>query len=195
MMTQQPNPFLTRIIFEPQLAENESFGVVADIDPIVEGHYLFYSKKWLPSIADCDTVQAVAFLRDVFADAVDESYAYFERGRASFCTSMNGVLHAHGHLIPAFLADMSELFPYGQIEYCPSLEQAYRMVNTQGQYLLWGNLGEEFFVIQNVEELPKRTIRNTIRSCQNPKKQEKSRIHGPHCGTGADFDVKIVLQS
>ena len=108
MTTQPPNPFLTRIIFEPQLVENEYFGVVADIDPIVEGHYLFYSKKWLPSIADCDIAQATTFLQDVFACAMDKPYAYFERGRASFCTSMNGVLHAHGHLVPAFLADMSQ---------------------------------------------------------------------------------------
>lgn len=50
MTTQQPNPFLTRIIFEPQLVENESFGVVADIDPIVEGHYLFYSKSGYPRL-------------------------------------------------------------------------------------------------------------------------------------------------
>ena len=167
MTTQQPNPFLTRIIFEPQLVENESFGVVAGIDPIVEGHYLFYSKKWLPSIADCDTTDATVFLQDTFGGAVDKPYAYFERGRASFCTSMNGVLHAHGHLVPVFLEDMSQLFPYGQVERCPDLEQAYRLVETKGQYLLWGNLRGEFFVIQNVDKLPKRTIRNTIRSCQN----------------------------
>lgn len=167
MTTEQPNPFLTKIIFEPQLVENESFGVVADIDPIVEGHYLFYSKKWLPSIADCDTTDAVIFLQDAFGGAVDEPYAYFERGRASFCTSMNGVLHAHGHLVPVFLEDMSQLFPYGQVERCSDLEQAYRLVETEGQYLLWGNLRSEFFVIQNVDKLPKRMIRNTIRSCQN----------------------------
>ncbi|USF25761.1 hypothetical protein N510_000673 [Firmicutes bacterium ASF500] len=165
--TQQPNPFLTKIIFEPQLVENENFSVVTDIDPIVDGHYLFYSKKWLPSIADCDTAQASAFLHNLFARAVDVPYAYFERGRASFCTSMNGVLHAHGHLVPVFSANMAQLFPYGTIERCSDLEEAYRLVETQGQYLLWGNLGGDFYVIQNVEELPKRTIRNTIRARQH----------------------------
>lgn len=165
--TQQLNPFLTKIIFEPQLVENENFGVVADIDPIVDGHYLFYSKKCLPSVADCDTAQASVFLHNLFASAVDVPYAYFERGRASFCTSMNGVLHAHGHLVPAFLTDMAQLFPYGTVARCPNLEEAYRLVEIQGQYLLWGNLGGEFYVIQNVEELPKRTIRNTIRARYN----------------------------
>lgn len=168
MMTQQPNPFLTKIIFELQLVENEHFGVVEDIDPIIEGHYLFYSKKWLPSIADCDLAQATAFLQKSFTDVIGKPYAYFERGRASFCTSLNGVLHAHGHLVPAFLTDMSQMFSCGKVECCLDLEQAYQLVKTQGQYLLWGNLGDKFFVIQNVEELPKRMIRNTIRSYQSP---------------------------
>ena len=164
MNTQQPNPFLTKIVFEPQFVQDSSFGVVPDVDPIVPGHYLFYSKQWLPSIADCDVAKAGTFLRDMFAHKVDSPYAFFERGRASFCTSMNGVLHAHGHLVPAFLPNMSQLFPYGEVKCYPSLEQAYRLVETRGQYLLWGNLGGDFFVIQDVEELPKRTIRNTIRA-------------------------------
>lgn len=167
MNVQQPNPFLTRIIFEPQFVQDSSFGVVPDVDPIVPGHYLFYSKQWLPSIADCDAAKARIFLRDGFTPKVDCPYAYFERGRASFCTSMNGVLHAHGHLVPAFLEDMSQLFPYGEVKRCSSMEEAYRLVEAQGQYLLWGNLGEDFFVIQDVEQLPKRTIRNTIRSYVN----------------------------
>ncbi len=167
MKVQQPNPFLTRIIFEPQFVEDRSFGVVPDVDPIVQGHYLFYSKQWLPSIADCDAAKVGKFLREKFSCKVDCPYAYFERGRASFCTSMNGVLHAHGHLIPAFLQDMSQLFPYGEVKRCPSLEEAYRLVESKGQYLLWGNLEKEFFVIQSVEDLPKRTIRNTIREYQS----------------------------
>ena len=166
MTVQQPNPFLTKIIFEPQLIEDEFFGVVKDIDPIVDGHYLFYSKKWLPSVADCDIVRATSFLQVVFTDTVEKPYAYFERGRASFCTSMNGVLHAHGHLVPTFLSDMSQLFPYGKVIRCAGLEQAYRHVKSQGQYLLWGNLGDEFFVIQDVEEMPKRAIRTTIQHYQ-----------------------------
>ena len=102
----------------------------------------------------------------VFTDTVEKPYAYFERGRASFCTSMNGVLHAHGHLVPTFLSDMSQLFPYGKVIRCAGLEQAYRHVKSQGQYLLWGNLGDEFFVIQDVEEMPKRAIRTAIQHYQ-----------------------------
>ena len=166
MNTQQPNPFLTKIIFEPQLMEHESFGIVTDIDPIVDGHYLFYSKQCLPSMADCNITQVVTFLEDKFIGSVNSPYAFFERGRASFCTSMNGVIHAHGHLIPMFLQDLSHLFPYGKIESAPSMAQAYHLVKPQGQYLLWGNLGKEFFVLQEADNLPKRTIRNTIRRYQ-----------------------------
>lgn len=156
------NPFLTKIVFEPQLLENEFFGVVDDIEPITEGHYLFYSKKWLPSIADCDIPEVVSFLENDFSKKIQKAYAYLERGRASFCTSMNGVLHGHGHLVPVFAEDMSSAFPYGDIETYETLELAYKAVPKKGQYLLWGNLGNCFYLIKNVEQLPKRVIRNTV---------------------------------
>lgn len=163
MDQKQENPFLTRIIYEPQLLENECFGVVSDIEPIVPEHYLFYSKIWLPSIADCDIQAAVAFLEKRFTEVVKRPYAYFERGRASFCTSMNGVLHGHGHLVPVFTENMASIFPYGEVEEYTSLLDAYRAVNKEGQYLLWGNLGKNFYLIRDVECIPKRTIRNTIK--------------------------------
>lgn len=167
MEQKQKNPFLTRIIYEPQHLENECFGVVPDIEPIVPEHYLFYSKIWLPSIADCDIEVAVDFLENQFTKTVKKPYAYFERGRASFCTSMKGVLHGHGHLVPVFTKELASLFPYGEIEEYPSLMDAYHAVDVEGQYLLWGNLGGNFYLIRNVECLPKRTIRNTIRSFMN----------------------------
>lgn len=160
----QENPFLTRIIYESQLLEDDCFGIVRDVDPIVPDHYLFYSKAWLPSIADCDTTAASRFLENRFAGMIEQPYAYFERGRASFCTSMKGVLHGHGHLVPEFTEELSTLFPYGIVEEYPSLSEAYGAIDSKGQYLLWGNLGKQFYLIRNVEELPKRTIRNTIQS-------------------------------
>lgn len=163
MNTTSANPFLTKIIFEPQLAENEFFGIVADIDPIVPEHYMLYTKVCRPSMADCDTDAMAAFIEADFVSQMLKPYAYFERGRASFCTSMNGVQHGHGHLVPAFTTGMEKLFPYGAAECYASIQEAYRHINPQGQYLLWGNLGKEFYVLQNVEALPKRTIRNTIR--------------------------------
>lgn len=167
MITQTNNPFLTKIIFEPQAAENESFGIVADIDPVVPGHYMLFSKQWHKSIADCDFEAAVQLAEEKFPQVADKPYAYFERGRASFCTSMDGVVHGHGHLVPAFVQDMSELFPFGAVERYPSMLEAYRHINAEDQYLLWGNLGKEFFVLQNAQSLPKRTIRKTIQSYTN----------------------------
>lgn len=164
MEQKQENPFLTRIIYESQFLENECFGIVPDIDPIVSGHYLFYSKIWLPSIADCDILAATDFLEKRFTEVIKKPYAYFERGRASFCTSMNGVLHGHGHLVPVFAKNIASIFPYGKVEQYPSLADAYNAVTEEGQYLLWGNLGKNFYLIRNVECIPKRTIRNTIRS-------------------------------
>lgn len=157
------NPFLTKIIYENQLCENEKFGIVPDAEPMIEGHYMFYLKEYLPSVADGDVAEAAQFIEKEFPKYVSgKSYAYFERGRASFCTSMNGVIHGHGHLVPAFLEDMSMFFPYGTVNEYPDLETAYRNVPKSGQYLLWGNLGGRFFVLSDVSELPKRTIRHTI---------------------------------
>ena len=163
MHTRQDNPFLTKIVFEPQFVENDLFGVVTDIDPIVPEHYMLYTKLYQPSLADCDTAAMTSFIETDFLTKVSKPYAYFERGRASFCTSMNGVQHGHGHLVPAFTEEMEHLFPYGIVECYDSLQEAYCHIQTQGQYLLWGNLGNKFYVLQNVEALPKRTIRNTIK--------------------------------
>ena len=51
------NPFLTKIKFEEQYCQSELFSIVADIDPIVEGHYMIYSNKCIPSIADGNFVK------------------------------------------------------------------------------------------------------------------------------------------
>lgn len=163
MSAQTNNPFLTKIIFEPQFIENEFFGVVTDIEPIVPEHYMVFSKDCYPSLADCSNDISM-FLETSFANKVYKPYAFFERGRASFCTSMNGVQHGHGHLVPSFLQNMSDLFPYGKVETYDSLKVAYSNINCDGQYLIWGNIGKEFHVLQNIELLPKRIIRTTIKS-------------------------------
>lgn len=157
------NPFLTKIIFEEQYCQNALFSVVEDIDPIVPGHYMIYAKEWHPSLADCDYQSAAHFIEDVFAEKVKIPYAYFERGRASFCTSMQGVKHGHGHLVPCFTSQMDSIFPYGTVECVKNFVEAYQAA-LDGQYLIWGNIGGPYYVINHVEEIPKRAIRNTIRA-------------------------------
>jgi len=162
------NPFLTKIIFEQQLCENEKFGIVADAEPMVDGHYLFYLKEQRPSIADGDNAEAAQFIENIFPRYTDHrQYAYFERGRASFCTSMNGVIHGHGHLVPFFKEDMSDFFPYDSVKAYPDMKSAYENVPQDGQYLIWGNLNGEFYVLENASELPKRTIRHTVERYHN----------------------------
>ena len=60
------NPFLTRIISEEQFCQNELFSIVKDIDPIVPGHYMIYTKEWQSSLADCDYRNAAQFIENVF---------------------------------------------------------------------------------------------------------------------------------
>lgn len=158
------NPFLTKIMFEEQYCQDDLFSVVQDIDPIVFGHYMIYSREWQPSLADCDYSNMVRFIEGPFTRKAKIPYTYFERGRASFCTSMQGVKHGHGHLVPRFTDRLANVFPYGKVEKYENMEDAYRHVTTDGQYLIWGNIGEEFYIINGVEEIPKRAIRNTIRT-------------------------------
>ncbi len=167
-MNIQENPFLTRICFEEQIIENELFSVVRDAEPIVADHFLFYTKAVHPSIADSPYDKAIELI-EAFVQMVGKPYAYFERGRASFCTSMNGVQHGHGHLVPKFTADMSGLFPFGPVQCFENLYLAYEACSkSNGQYLLWGNVGGVFYVIENVEQMPKRTIRNSVQKYVNP---------------------------
>ena len=99
MNSYENNPFFSKIMYEEQFCQNDCFGIVADADPITAGHYMIYSKIFKPSVADCDYLNAATFIREAFLPKVEVPYAYFERGRASFCTSMQGVKHAHAHLV------------------------------------------------------------------------------------------------
>lgn len=168
MENNMENPFLTKIIHEAQLCENDAFGIVPDAEPMIAGHYMFYLKEWKKAVADSNPEKVALFIEKVFPGFVDNiPYAYFERGRASFCTSMNGVIHGHGHLVPRFLDDMSDFFPYGKVSTYESLEEAYRNAPKTGQYLLWGNLGECFHVLSDITQLPKRIIRHTVERHHN----------------------------
>ena len=160
------NPFFSKIMYEEQFCQNDCFGVVADADPITAGHYMIYSKIFKPSVADCDYLNAATFIREAFLPKVEVPYAYFERGRASFCTSMQGVKHAHAHLVPRFADYMEALFPYGTALRHSSMEDAYRNAPKEGEYLIWGNMDGPFYLINHPEEIPKRAIRNTILQCR-----------------------------
>ena len=80
---------------------------------------------------------------------------------------MNGVIHGHGHLVPAFQEDMVSFFPYGIVETYYDMKSAYGNVPKEGQYLIWGNLNEKFYLLKDVSELPKRVIRHTVERYHN----------------------------
>ena len=156
------NPFLTRIYFESKICQSELFSIVADKDPVTEGHYMPFCNESKTSFADADFEAYALFLEKTFVDNIGEPYSYFERGRASFCTSLDGVIHAHGHLVPGKLDNVEKIFSnYAVNKHC-SLLEAYKNIPTKEEYLLWGNLGDCFFTVCPLIDAPKRMIRSEI---------------------------------
>ena len=153
------NPFLTSIIREPCICKNSHYSIVEDKEPITAGHYMVFSNHVIPSFADTDPKMLSSFLRDVFSKHTQSEYSYFERGRASFCTSMNGVVHAHGHLLPKFSEKIENIFQTNNIKKHKSLVAAYKDIPSNVEYLIWGNLNENFYTIYPLVDIPKRIIR------------------------------------
>ncbi|MDR0683225.1 MAG: hypothetical protein LBG15_15505 [Dysgonamonadaceae bacterium] len=166
------NIFLDNIIKEERLCFNDDFSIVRDKYPVINGHYLLFPNHESRSLADCNIGSVMNFIDNTFSNTfVAKKYMLFERGRANFCTSVDGVIHAHAHLF-----DISD--EYGDIFHLPdtkfynTLEDALRGISPEGQYLLWGRFYQGFFVSQPIENIKKRLIRNTVGQLK-----EKSRVH------------------
>jgi len=160
----QDNLFLEKIVFEPAICKDENFCVVDDINPIIPGHLLLFPLIQASSFADCSINQLISFF-DTFFSKVKENKGYmlFERGRANFCSSFNGVVHAHGHLIPSALCS-GVTFDVGTIIKYESLREALEAIPSKSkeEYLLWGDVQGKFNLIYPLSLAPKRMIRNTL---------------------------------
>jgi diadenosine tetraphosphate (Ap4A) HIT family hydrolase len=158
--TLDANPYLTRIQEERQIHSDDLYYVVADGEPIVEGHHLIVSRKEVQSFADMDSGQLMQFLHKYLEKMGGESYWILERGRAKSCTSFNGLVHAHGHLIPAH--HMHKVLFAEDSQAYGSLQAALDAIPKQVEYLLWGPLNGPVRVSLLTGHLPKRHIRNVM---------------------------------
>jgi hypothetical protein len=118
------------------------------------------------SFADYDYSGLEQFLNHEFLCRIKNAeYMFFERGRASFCTSMNGVIHGHGHLIPYIGDDdLLNMFPFENVRIYNSLAQAYAAVSKTGEYMVWGIVGDLYYVCDQIKDIPKRLIRSAVLS-------------------------------
>lgn len=162
---------IVRILREARIFENEDVIAVEDREPIVPGHLLVVAKHSVSAFSDlampeealraamgCDWA---GFLRE------GEDALFYERGRASFCTSGFTAQHAHLHLLP------SGSFESGAMERLASLINATRFASPAqawsnardhlGEYLLFGSTPGPVFLARPATTLhEKRFIRTFL---------------------------------
>ncbi|HXH40680.1 MAG TPA: HIT domain-containing protein [Thermoanaerobaculia bacterium] len=149
-----------RILEEPRIYEDALFFVVKDIEPVVEGHFLLISKTYLQCLADAPRGSVSEFLAAAPVDLGISPAWIFERGRASFCTSV-GAPFAHAHLIPAVFGSRVRFQAAGN-QYS-DLERALDAVRQlAGEYLLWGQAVGTARVAVDIEHQQKRLIRSAF---------------------------------
>ncbi|HXQ34895.1 MAG TPA: hypothetical protein VN843_12850 [Anaerolineales bacterium] len=153
----EENPFLGRILEEEPIAANDLFRVVRDRDPIVPYHFLLYPIKQVDSLADFDRAAISKFLQEEFSPVFpDRDFLLVERGRSTFCSSFDGIIHAHAHLVPKDSCNIT--LPARAVE-VSTLDDALKMLENSSEYLLAGTINSGFRVLTPLENVPKRVAR------------------------------------
>jgi len=142
---------ITKILSEPTLLENGKTHVVYDIDPIAKNHLLSFTTVTSNSFADTPDA-ALCFDEITKSHLLGlKNWLFFERGRAPFCTSLNGPHRAHLHLIPKteLSPDTVQLLAKRSYATCysSSLEALSKLKETTEEYLLFGELGGSCYAL------------------------------------------------
>jgi diadenosine tetraphosphate (Ap4A) HIT family hydrolase len=156
------NPFLSSIIYEPEIASNDLFKLVCDAHPVVPGHLLMFAKQEARCLADITSSELKKFLSEVIRNELKSDHYLFERGHVKFCSSFSNIIHAHAHIIPDIFGSQVDFSRFGMKKTSTTLELALNAIPTNCEYLLWGKIGGAFSFIVNTNGLPKRLIRNTL---------------------------------
>ena len=157
------NIFLEKIILEEKMCYNSKFSVVKDADPIIDNHFLLFPNFEAFSLADVNADDVINFLNTSLSQYLgNRKYMLLERGRASFCTSLDGIIHAHAHIVPT-VENVEELFDLTGINVHENILDALNSILPDEQYLLWGQLDGKFYTVQPLLDVPKRIIRNSVR--------------------------------
>ena len=143
---------VNRILAEAPILYKDGIHVVLDREPIVRSHHLLVSREDAASLVDLATWSGVLPDIEKLASALSiKNWAYFERGRAPFCTSMLAPTHAHAHLF-----DADELAPSvvkslaaraNAYEHKSFAEAAVSLSRCSTQYLLFGSMMDGWFAV------------------------------------------------
>lgn len=141
---------IEQILTEPSVFSNDDIHIVRDADPITTGHFLAFSKPDFSSFADhaaIDSCLSAIYEAEFFQG---RDWLFFERGRAPFCTSLNGPHRAHIHLIPKDELDsdvLVNLCKECSAEFIGSPSDALRhKSHSTEQYMCFGEIGKSGYV-------------------------------------------------
>lgn len=151
---------ITRIYLETAIKSTDAYIVVSDAEPIVDGHAIGVSLLLSASSKDTDRIEEVASILSSF----DINTFYFERGRASFCTSAFERAHDHFHLVPGIddEATCSTLrATIGSTTRYRRLEDAYQDVPEFGEYVVFGSRSAGFHLSKG-RFYGKRLLRSSV---------------------------------
>lgn len=156
------NDAVDRIMSEEALIENDTFHIVQDAQPLTRSHILAVSKSDTLSVVDGQIVQEALKFCEEFSG--DNSF-FYERGRASFCTSGFTNPHAHFHLVTGLDNDKTfgKMTKRLNVNMYSSLEDAYRAIGSFGEYCVFGSskLG---FAVYSGTAVGKRFFRSCAQS-------------------------------
>lgn len=157
---------ISKIFSEPALITNNYYHVVYDADPVVDGHIIVLPKVAVLSFADSGLPMLADFLNSQEVNRqFPKGFFFFERGRASFCTSMDGAKHAHCHLIPyseLALDTISKLTTQLKARQTTCMEDVISIVSSGGEYLLMGSHTGKWIVSYPFKPPVKRFIRRAL---------------------------------
>lgn len=153
---------LEKIFEEQVVSSNEHFLIVNDIDPICDRHILAFSRRRCSAFLghrDSEIDQLFFDMNSFFC----EPFLFFERGNASFCTSIDGPICAHIHFFPKKEFNPLTLLHLVEISRAQEIVIDKSTEVGSGEYLCFGNQDKMFYSVPQ-GNLEKRYLRNYFKA-------------------------------
>lgn len=137
-----------RILCEKPICSDNHFHIVWDRNPVTSFHLLAMNKIKTPSVLDGGHIENVWSL---FKEHDVKQPFYFERGRASFCTSGFTASQGHFHIVGLLdnVRTFENLRKDQSVQVYFDLVEAYQKVPLIGEYCVFGSAVTGFAVVQS----------------------------------------------
>lgn len=142
---------ISRILSEKPIYSDHNLHLVYDANPITSDHLLLLSKTKIRSFSDHHNIEDLSISLASLQKKLNWSQTlFFEKGRASFCTSMQSSHHAHAHIFDSEEVDKSiltiaEKYECKQFKSITAAFDELRLINKK--YILFGEINIECFAI------------------------------------------------